>query len=154
MSIASSALDIDSTIRDLYGQIQSKARNLHPAIFPSQFLSRSISDLCTTEFQRERAMEYLEINSFDENTTFETVIDYPQRKIFISKLRKSNPLDQKIQSLEYMMRLFILGSKEEIKILSYRFLHANGYDSTSSLDNADLLQEVCTMAYTIKVAIR
>lgn len=147
-------MDIDSTIRDLYGQVQSKALNLRPAIFPSQFLPRSISDLCCTESQRENARKYLQRFSFDEYSTFQTIVDYPNQKIVISKLRKGDPLDQKVQSLEYLMRLFIVGGKGEIEILTNRFLEANGYGESSDGEQAELLQEVCNLAYSIKIAIR
>lgn len=146
--------NIESSIRDLYEQLQSKASVLHPAIFPSQFIARSIFDMFSSESQQEIARTYLLKQGFDDYCTFETSIDYHNRKIKVGRLRKGEAIDQKIHSLEYMMRAFVLGSKEEIDLLTHRFLEVNGHHYiTSKTDASELLQEVCNIAYAIKVTL-
>ena len=145
--------EIGSSLKDLFGLLDVKASCIRPVIFPTQFSARSIEDLCPTERQKKGVRRYFERNGFDEYTVMQTEIDYPRRKIVINSLRVGGPEDQKLQSLEYMMRLLVLGQKEEVNILNTRFLDANSITSRNN-EETQSLQEVCNIAYAIKVAVR
>jgi hypothetical protein len=153
---------IDSSIRELSVLLHKKAPHLRPSIYPSQFTARSIRELCVNETQEENMRSFFRAHDIDEEyASMHTDVDFPNRKVIISKLNTGdNPLDSQIQSLEYMMRAFVSGNEEELNILTTRFLQANGYHQHNG--NADddehgnqsyVLQEVCNIAYSIKIAL-
>ena len=143
---------IGSSIKELQSMLVLKAVNLRPAIFPSQFLCRTVEELCTTDSQRTEAKAFLESIQFDEYS-METDIDYANRRIVISALRNGDPVDCKLRSLETMMKLFVLGDKDEIDTLNYRFTEANGHKTNHNWKTYNL-EEVCSISYALKVAVR
>ena len=120
--------NLESTLRDLVAIMKKKAPNLRPSIFPSQFSARTVIDLCANKAQEDAVKAFMQTRGMEEDATLLTEVDAVNRRITITGLDQSAPLDSQLRSLEYMMRAFVLGTREELNILTTRFLEANRYE--------------------------
>ena len=149
-----SAQDIESSITDLMSHMKSMAPKLRPQILPCQFsqCAHSILQICCNENQRAAIVSFLSSQDMDdENIALQTEIDLKHRKIMIHKVYKpSNPIDNRILSLEQLMKAFVTSSKEEMLVLNERFLDANKLhgDSYDTSVSSSILQSCSLLAFS------
>ena len=137
---------LTSTLRDLVEILKKKAPILRPSIFPSQFSPRSVMDLCACDEQVYTARSFLRDHGIDESVALLTDVDVINKKVLVTGVSQSNPLDIQLCSLEYLMRVFVMGTKNELSVLNSRFLEANGYTNREEFSNVHYL---CLLPYFV-----
>jgi len=145
--------NLDNCINLLWKTLVSKAPRVRPCIFPSSFSDRSIDDILKTTEQKNIFEEFQKKHNNNNNLFLQTNLNLLDKAICINIENNDDELDKKIASLEYLMRLFIIGPKEEIEILNNRFLEVNNVVSDENSSKI-VLQEVSYLAYSLKIALR
>ena len=143
--------NLDNCINLLWKSLVSKAPRLRPCIFPSSFSVRTIDDILKTTEQKNIFEGFQK--KHNNNLFLQTNLNLFDKAICINIENYDDELDKKIASLEYLMRLFIIGPKEEIEILNNRFLEVNNIFSDENSSKI-VLQEVSYIAYSLKIALR
>ena len=141
---------IESSLTELNKLLRNKCPNLSPAIFPSRYTPKELSDLCN-EAQQTKVTEWM-VSRGSPALRYDTVVDAASGVICITSIREASDTDALLGNLESMMSLLAQGSEEEIEVAKERFLLVNGHAGDKDLERRVFL-EAYNIAYAIKVLV-
>jgi len=141
---------IESSLTELNKLLRNKCPNLSPAIFPSRYTPKELSDLCN-EAQQTKVAEWM-VSRGSPALRYDTVVDAASGVICITSIREASDTDALLGNLESMMSLLAQGSEEEIEVAKERFLLVNGHAGDKDLERRVFL-EAYNIAYAIKVLV-
>jgi hypothetical protein len=147
-----SEVSIESSLAEMLQSLKTRCPNLCPAIFPSRFCPKTLTDLCENDHQRRRVAKW-EASNGTPNLRYETVIDINHSSVAISAaIDEQNETDSLLGNLEAMMALLVTGTEEELQVARSRFLQVNNQHGDKDLGHR-LFVETYSIAYAIKVLI-
>ena len=145
-----SAESIESSLTELIKLLRDRCPNLSPAIFPSRYTPKELSDLCN-ETQQTKIAEWM-VSRGSPSLRYVTAIDASNGVICITSIHEANETDALLGNLESMMYLLTQGSDEEIEVAKERFLQVNGHAGDKDLERR-VFVEAYNIAYAIKVLV-
>jgi len=141
---------IESSLAELTKLLRERCPRLCPAIFPSRYTPKELTDLCN-EAQHSKVAKWL-VSRGSPAVRFDTALDAANGFICITAIHEANETDSLLGNLESMMSLLAQGSEEEIEVCKKRFLQVNQHSGEKDLEHR-VFVETYNIAYAIKVLI-
>jgi hypothetical protein len=144
---------IEGSLGEMLQCLRARCPNLCPAIFPTRFCPKSLSDFCVNDHQRKRIFRW-EAEKGAPTVRFETTIDVAQSVVTIcGVIDESNETDCLLGNLEAVMALLASGLDEEIEVARARFLQVNQHQGEEKNAEHRIFVEAYNIAYAIKVLL-
>ena len=146
-----SGSSVASHLEELVKLLGVRCPVLCPAIFPSKYSPKELTDLCSSDYQQSKVKKWF-AEKGAPSFRYETILDISNGLVCITALSEGDATDVLLGNLDATMHLLTQGTAEEVDVARTRFNHLNGHFGDKDLEHRKFV-ETYNIAYAIKVLI-